>query len=989
MSRHFTRALVFPVFLCLSCITAVAQNVTAQRPTTVDAWADRLTRFGKAIPQEKVYVHLDNTCYFLGDTIWYAAYTRRTDKDIPSNVSRVLYAELYNQDGYLVERQLVEMKNGRGHGQFALPDTLYGGYYELRAYTRWQLNWGQTLHPYTKYAEEWFFNRTMAREYYRDYEKLYSRVFPVYDKPKQPGEFFHDMTTRPLRRNYGEDKSQQELRLTLYPEGGSLVAGVPCRVAFEACSVEGEWQEGKLLPPSSLSGKGQIPDEGVPTLNRGRGVFTFTPEAGEVYEFTFTDQKGRTAKARLPKVETDGVALHVEQKGEEWDIQIAATGAAAAKPLGLTVMHEGKVEFFECIVHSAEVHSDTSVDGKPESQQSLCTMHSSTMHLKDTLHSTSRSPGIRQATVFDADGRVWADRLFFVMPPTPAQPTVTISGQQQQYNPFEEVTLSVQCPATVSQGISLSVRDAARQDYLYDSGNILTEMLLSSEIKGFVPQPEYFFEADDEEHRTALDLLMMTQGWRRFSWQTMATPGLFAIQHPAEYTQVLSGIVNNYTAENKENEFQRINDRATAQWMVEKEREMGASDDALEGIAQSWGFSLQELTDEKATSQTEDGDQQSGDFGGQQAYDDAVNRSKQDIVRKTQYRTDGRMAASRFFESEGNLKREVLVHAEFVQPGSPQGVEGDAITQKGCFRMQVPDFQGQCILYLAASDTTKWKEGKPHTWISMDEEEFPEFYVRLAFPYPRFVKPYTYYQTLPAPTPEGSVQDQDFQSDDATLMNTVTVRSRRKGLRAFDASKPAFVLDAYTAFNETADAGLNTGRYQGHTRFVSDIARTYIGDMNMQRAYAIEARYNTRNSSFYHSPTVMEAYNELSNLDKVYVYTDYSPRREGSSLFDQSNQPSVTVDLRRPADEGRRVTYRDRRYILDGFVITEDFYHPNYQLSPAATPPADYRRTLYWNPDLQLDANGQATVRFFTGSRPVSLDVDANGQAADGTLLTN
>ena len=133
----------------------------------------------------------------------------------------------------------------------------------------------------------------------------------------------------------------------------------------------------------------------------------------------------------------------------------------------------------------------------------------------------------------------------------------------------------------------------------------------------------------------------------------------------------------------------------------------------------------------------------------------------------------------------------------------------------------------------------------------------------------------------------------------------------------------------------------------------------------------------------------MEAYNELSNLDKVYVYTDYSPRREGSSLFDQSNQPSVTVDLRRPADEGRRVTYRDRRYILDGFVITEDFYHPNYQLSPAATPPADYRRTLYWNPDLQLDANGQATVRFFTGSRPVSLDVDANGQAADGTLLTN
>ena len=202
---------------------------TVQRPTTVAGWAERLQRFGSAVPQEKVFVHLDNTCYFLGDTIWFAAYTHRTDKDVPSNVSRVLYVELFNQDGYLVERQLIEMLNGHGHGQFVLSDTLYGGYYELRAYTRWQLNWGQTLHPHTKYAEEWFFNRVMAREYYRDYDKLYSRVFPVYDKPKQPGEYYHDMTTRPLRRIYGEDKTQEALKLSLFPEGGQLVYGTASR----------------------------------------------------------------------------------------------------------------------------------------------------------------------------------------------------------------------------------------------------------------------------------------------------------------------------------------------------------------------------------------------------------------------------------------------------------------------------------------------------------------------------------------------------------------------------------------------------------------------------------------------------------------------------------------------------------------------------------------------------------------------------------------
>ena len=156
LQKTLTRALLF--LMLLACVPRIqAQPTASQKPTTIEGWADRLARFGKAIPQEKVFVHLDNTCYFLGDTIWYAAYTRRTDKDMPSGISRILYAELYNQDGFLVERQLVEMKNGRGNGCFALNDTLYGGYYELRAYTRWQSNWGITEHEHTSDAEAWFF----------------------------------------------------------------------------------------------------------------------------------------------------------------------------------------------------------------------------------------------------------------------------------------------------------------------------------------------------------------------------------------------------------------------------------------------------------------------------------------------------------------------------------------------------------------------------------------------------------------------------------------------------------------------------------------------------------------------------------------------------------------------------------------------------------------------------------------------------------------
>ena len=134
---------LFFLLTLLFCQPLTAQRSDFMRKEALMPLVERLTAFGRTIPQEKVYVHMDNTCYFQGDTIWFAAYTRQTTDDLPSRVSGVLYVELLNQDGYLVERKLIEMKEGRGNGFFALNNQIqYSGFYELRAYTRWQLNWG-------------------------------------------------------------------------------------------------------------------------------------------------------------------------------------------------------------------------------------------------------------------------------------------------------------------------------------------------------------------------------------------------------------------------------------------------------------------------------------------------------------------------------------------------------------------------------------------------------------------------------------------------------------------------------------------------------------------------------------------------------------------------------------------------------------------------------------------------------------------------------
>ena len=970
----------------LFLLLAALGTLSANADTRLDSLTQRLRLFGERIPQEKVYVHLDNTSYFLGDTIWFAAYTRRTNNDHPSRISRVLYAELWNHDGYLVERKLIEMKHGRGSGFFELPDTLYGGFYELRAYTRWQLNWGQTEHPHKWTSELWFYSKAMAKEYYRDYDKLYSRVFPVYDKPKAPGEYYHDMTLRPLRRYFKDDAKPSELCLSLFPEGGNLVAGVPCRVAFEAATTEGEYQEGTLSLKKENeewtmdNALGQHVSS-VATINRGRGIFTFTPEAGRKYTAIFTAKDGRSIKATLPRAEEDGVALSVDREGDTYTIKVHAQGKPAQQPLGMTIMHEGVLKHFEEIGTSS--NSATQVRFTPASARE------------------GTSSGVHQVTVFDADGHIHADRLFFVTDTALSAPTLAITGIKEQYAPFEAIDLQVAATSMSERTegepahISLAVRDAAHSDNTFDSGNILTEMLLASEIKGFVPHPGYFFEKDDKEHRMALDLLMMTQGWRRFNWQEMAVEGEFELTEPAEQTQILAGQVMPYYAVIKENkilegdytqhfmnmgmDYNMISEMLTSTFGSVKADELEKEYAAL-------------MKSQDAMQQTQNPhDTEDAGMGAitESSYAEQANELRKVRLVGPETSTQTAKEASERIKELSPLKREVRIHAEFVQPGS-DALEGDMNTRGGIFQLQVPDFKGQCLFYLGASDTTLWKKGQAPVWVDTDEEHYPEFFVRISWPYPHFCKPYSYYQTRQVTTDEDeSIWSETNSEDRVQDLKPMTIRSRHGGLRHFDASKPAFVQDAYSAFNSVADAGLNQGWYVGQNTFTSQIARYYIGDMQSSRSYELEQRLQGRNPSALVSYQDRDAYNYLYNLDKVYIYTDYSPRNEGDEHFTQANQPTVTVDLRRLPDEGRRVTYRDRRYVLDGFAYQEDFYHPDYRRNPPAEGQKDYRRTLYWNPDLQLDAEGKAHVTLFNNSQTTVVSVEAEGQTKDGTLLHN
>ena len=976
--------LISVFFVFLHCLPLGAQH------KALIPMVERLLSFGRRIPQEKVYIHMDNTCYFQGDTIWFAAYTRKTSTDTPSDVSGVLYVELLNNDGYLVERKLIEMKEGRGNGFFALNNEIqYSGFYELRAYTRWQLNWGCFEHKHSKVACEEFnlWNKENERLFFRDYEKLYSRVFPVYDRPREPGNYTHDMTLRALRRTFKKDmdEKERELTLTLYPEGGNLVAGIPNRVAFEAVMSDGQWLRGSLTQqphPQPLS-----EERGVPAVSRGRGVFTVVPERGMEREVTFTTEDGQTVKAKLPKPEERGVTLSVTENGKELKIQATANDAALAIHLGMTIMHEGRVEEFLVFRDSV-----LTFDFVPAIYQ----------------------PGVHQVTVFDDEGRVWADRLFFSRGKETFHPNITIKADKEQYDPQQPIVLDIetkphprplseergdreresQTAASLSEErgesiISLAVRDKAHQDYIFDNATILTEMLLSSEIRGFVPDPGWYFEADDSLHRAALDLLMMTQGWRRFNWRDMAVRGEWDLTQPDEKVPIIEGRVIKY-----HEEPDTLYEKMVEESLMHMEKAQRDADNIGKNTIDPRKVEKQEAARKERIRKFQEADPKD------------VAIEKDDKTRETNDIPEG---------------KEIRIHAELHHTEDGSVVAHEMDTKEHRFRIHLPRFYGKSLFFLSAADPAKLAKEGEYTWVlqtirATDEFvpvkpiENPDYISTVTWHYPRFVKPYSYYQMHLSASSDSLDVPRELLADSSHLMKQVTVRARRNALLRFNDSQPVLVLDAYEAENMARDAGcdltfsilhgyglempyvfVDNGKKDHRIRYVNGLSPMRRGlpqyiDIPTDSLYS--PKYLKSFMGLRLEPGERKYY-KLDYLDRIFVYTDYSPRLEGRRRYQGNNLPETRIASYPYYDGSRRPVYRDRRYMIDGFARPAEFYSPNYSRYKLPEGQKDYRRTLYWNPNLKLDAEGRARVTLFNNSRTTQIQVEAAGQAADGTLLWN
>ncbi len=969
---------------------------------------DHLERFGRSLPQEKVYLHMDNTCYYVGDTIWFSAYSRQTCDGKPSQVSKVLYVELYNHEGYLMERKIVEMFSGRGYGNFVLDKESYGGYYELRAYTRWQLNWGLFEHKRASISDEWFMTREQQWNYYRDYDKLYSRVFPVYDAPTQKGEYGENMTARTLRRRFKRDPHDKELIVSLFPEGGNLVEGLPCRVAFEAAWDDGKEVDGVLSLKADAKENKKNVKKGVTTSKmpvkniaktekRGRGSFVIVPKKENEEKLVFTTKEGLEVAVKMPDIMPEGVVLTVDAKADSVHLKINTSNGLNTDALALTVMHEGVLYSFNEIKNHEVVLA---------------------------FANTDLQPGVNQVTVFDTTGRVYADRLFFIRTNDNGQHDIAISGQKEVYVPYEKVNLDIKAP-NANGTMSVAVRDVNHMNELYDNASIMTEMLLTSEIKGFVENPEWFFKKDDDEHNRALDLLMMTQGWRRFNWQEMAIENAWQLTQPAERTPIITGkvydIMEGYFTEQWKQALEEAESDAVLKELdnIGTKNEEGDSETSQSGttVPDYWSVTNEKNPYTSAFAQKD------------MSYSDTHWNDNVKALLKNSVFTPRDLAEVDYFPGEQNVfkNKHVRVHAELVNATGTTIGQMDLDTKDGSFKFQLPRFYGDWIFFLSAADTTKWK-GKKYTWIqtaSDDESLLPaghkrrfrvlpaDFSVRVNFPYPRFVKPYSFYQQHVDYTHKPEFAS-TLNPDGSIQIDEVDIWAKHNTFSKLQDTIPTLIVDAYKAYNDALDAGFLEGNW-------FYMARTYVSDYGMDRPYvtgegggidyklnkrygydqlsrALQGMSNDRDSVFLRSNlksfTTLHSNEDYkwtlhSYIDKYVLYTDYQPRLEGNERYLGSNLPKTEVVVYPFPDDSRRPFYRDRRYILPGFSYVDNFYCPDYSKRKLGDAPEDYRRTLYWNPYLTLDEEGKASISFYNNGSRHAIAVDAQGMSRTGAEWRN
>jgi hypothetical protein len=532
--------------------------------TQLDKWTDDQ-------PQEKVYLQFDKPYYGVGDNIWLKAYVTVGPQHRLSALSGALNVELINDQDSVKKWIKLPISSGIGWGDFALSDTLQEGNYRIRAYTNWMRNAG----------EDYFFEKSIAignaatNTVFTKASYTYSKVnnaqkvdasinYSDLDNTPYAGKevsYSVRINDKQILKNKGitDDKGNLaigfvnstpnptssgtivtnikiadkktvtktisfkavsgQVDVQFFPESGSLVNGIRSRVAFKAVGPNGLGVDIKGIVTDNANQEVAT----ITTKHLGMGAFALAPEAGKTYQAKITYPDGSQNTIPLPKSLEQGYVLAVNNT-DTANIVIRITGSSAlSSQKAYVVAQSGGVV---CYVAKNSAGSTS---------------------FSATIPKNKFPSGIAQFTLFSATGEPLNERIAFIQRNADIL-NLNVNADQPASAPRqkEKITLNARNSngKPVLGAFSASVIDESKVQTDEDAETtIMSQILLTSDLKGYIEQPNYYFNKVNEKTNADLDILMMTQGYRRFAWQPLLANQLPAIAFQPEKTLQISGTI--------------------------------------------------------------------------------------------------------------------------------------------------------------------------------------------------------------------------------------------------------------------------------------------------------------------------------------------------------------------------------------------------------------------------------------------------------------
>ena len=555
------------VFAIIAFIVTIPYAKSQEKPAIpINTAVENVQKYFSVYPVEKVHMHFDKPYYAVGDTLWFKTYLNTNLFNY--SPSKIAYVEVLNGRDSLIQTMRIPLKEGAGNGQLILDPQFYAqDNYRFRAYTKWMMNFdmgyyfnkvvtvGDAINK--KLGAEVTFtpdgSRTKATLQFRgrDGQLLVKKKltweandgWDAFDKGKGETDELGRLTVNlsnkesdkfkkgrivvkvedaeTLVGNYPLANALFNADVQFFPEGGDLIAGLAKKVAFKAVASNGKGIriKGKIID----SKKKEVAT--FEDLGLGMGTFSMLPVLGETYKAVVSFDNGTERTFDLPTVVSDKInVVFTTQDAEFINLGLVTNEDYFKKVEGKPYYIFGQLNGH--LVYAAQV-----------------SIKSSAVAIK--IPKKELPNGIVQLTLITPDGQPISERLVFIQPQQLID--IKVSSDKPSYARKDLVKLKLNLNNYIDSlpgTFSVSVVDEKKVPYNDDDDRgIVSNMLLTSDLKGYVEKPNYYFNSKNENRTEALDALLLTQGFRRFEYADLIKGKLPMVRYMPEEGIVISGIL--------------------------------------------------------------------------------------------------------------------------------------------------------------------------------------------------------------------------------------------------------------------------------------------------------------------------------------------------------------------------------------------------------------------------------------------------------------